>query len=143
MAKDFFTLEQQKQIVEAIVSAELNTSGEIRLHLTNNCWGDPKKEAIRLFKRLKMDQTELRNGVLFFLAVKNKKFAIVGDKGINEAVPDDFWDSIRDKMKSHFVQGEFDLGICEGILAVGDKLKSYFPYASDDENELSNEISFD
>ena len=142
MSKDFFSEDEQKRIVSAIAEAELNTSGEIRVHLANRCWSDPKKEAIRVFKRLNMDQTELRNGVLIFLAVNNKKFAIVGDQGINDAVPNDFWDSVRDLIIGHFKMGNFEQGLSEGIVLVGEKLKEFFPYQDDDENELSNEISF-
>jgi uncharacterized membrane protein len=141
-AKTFFNKEQQKNIVDAISSAELNTSGEIRLHIVDACAQDPMQEAIHVFESLGMTKTELRNGVLIFLAVKDKKFAIVGDKGINEVVPSDFWDSIRDTMISNFKNHDFEKGIVAGITAVGEKLKQHFPYSQDDENELSNEISF-
>ncbi|MFN5418145.1 MAG: TPM domain-containing protein [Flavobacteriia bacterium] len=142
-SKSFFSNKQQQQIVAAIAHAEKNTSGEIRLHLVNSCKTDPKQEAIFVFEKLGMTATELRNGVLIYLAVKDKKFAIIGDKGINEVVPTDFWDSIRDKMIEEFKKGDYLSGISKGIHAVGDKLKTHFPYADDDTNELSNEISFE
>lgn len=142
-SKSFFNNKQQQQIVAAIAHAEKNTSGEIRLHLVNSCKTDPKQEAIAVFEKLGMTATELRNGVLIYLAVKDKKFAIIGDKGINEVVPADFWDSIRDKMIEEFKNGGYLAGIAKGIHAVGDKLKTHFPFAADDTNELSNEISFE
>ncbi|TNE54530.1 MAG: TPM domain-containing protein [Bacteroidetes bacterium] len=142
MAKDFFSEEQQEQLVAAIKEAELNTSGEIRLHLSARCSSDPKDQAIRIFERLKMHQTEQRNGVLIFMAVEDKKFAIIGDRGINEKVPSNFWDSIRDVMQEHFKSGNFIDGLTEGIKTVGGKLKTYFPYQTDDVNELSDDISF-
>lgn len=142
-SKSFFSNKQQQHIVAAIAHAEKNTSGEIRLHLVNSCKTDPKQEAISVFEKLGMTATELRNGVLIYLAVKDKKFAIIGDKGINEVVPTDFWDSIRDKMIEEFKKGDYLSGISKGIHAVGDKLKTHFPYAEDDTNELSNEISFE
>jgi uncharacterized membrane protein len=89
-----------------------------------------------------MTKTEQRNGVLIFMAVRDKKFAILGDKGINDIVPSDFWDSVRDEMISFFKKHEFEQGIIAGITAVDQKLKAHFPYSKDDENELSNEISF-
>ncbi len=141
--KKFFTEEQKTKIVEAISEAESNTSGEIRLHLLSHCKNDPKEESVAVFSKLKMHQTEQRNGVLILLAVEDRKFAIIGDKGINELVPDDFWDSIRDKMIFHFKQNQFDVGIISGILAVGEKLKHFFPLKQNDVNELSNEISYD
>lgn len=142
-ATDFFTENQQQNIVDAISSAELNTSGEIRLHLLDSCKKDPKDEAIIVFEKLGMTKTELRNGVLIYLAVADKKFAIIGDKGINEVVEATFWDSIRDEMIKHFKNNDFENGLINGILQVGEKLKKHFPYASNDENELSNDISFE
>ena len=122
-AKNFFNSDQQNKIVQAISLAELNTSGEIRLHLNDKCDKDPKLEAIKVFEQLKMHQTEQRNGVLIYLAVSDKKFAIIGDKGINELVPEDFWDSIRDVMLTHFKMQQFDLGLIKGNEQVGEKLK--------------------
>ncbi len=142
-AKNFFTESQQQEIVASIVAAEQNTSGEIRLHLVDNCAGDPKQEAISVFEKLGMTATEKRNGVLIFLAVQDKKFAIVGDKGIDEAVPADFWDSIRDEILSHFRKEDYVNGLKEGISHVGEKLKAHFPYHEADQNELSNDISFE
>lgn len=141
-AKNFFNLQQQKNIVDAISSAELNTSGEIRLHLVDTTKNDVYQEAISVFESLEMTKTEQRNGVLIFLAVRDKKFAILGDKGINDIVPANFWDSVRDEMIMFFKKQDFEQGIIAGITAVGEKLKAHFPYSKDDENELSNEISF-
>jgi uncharacterized membrane protein len=141
-AKNFFNLQQQKNIVDAISSAELNTSGEIRLHLVDTTKNDVYQEAISVFESLEMTKTEQRNGVLIFMAVRDKKFAILGDKGINDIVPVNFWDSVRDEMIMFFKKQDFEQGIIAGITAVGEKLKAHFPYSKDDENELSNEISF-
>lgn len=142
-AKKFFTEEEQQTIVKAIAAAELNTSGEIRVHLDNKCKGDVLDVAADRFKKLKMHETALRNGVLFYLAVDDHKFAILGDKGINETVPEGFWDSVRDKVLSNFKQKQFAQGLCKGIEMAGEKLKSHFPYQSDDSNELSDELSFE
>jgi uncharacterized membrane protein len=139
--KKFFTKEQQKSIVDAIKKAEKETSGEIRVHLESKCKGDVAERAVAIFKKLKMHQTELRNGVIIYLAVEDRKFAIFGDVGINAKVPDNFWEDVKEIMKNHFVKAEFTEGIVEGIAMVGQKLKEYFPYQDDDVNELSDDIS--
>ena len=140
--KDFFTEEQQSAIVQAIADAENATSGEIRVHLESSCKGDVLDSAVYIFKKLKMHKTALRNGVLIYLAVDDRKFAILGDAGINTRVPEDFWDQIKETMVSHFATGDFTTGLTKGILMVGDKLKAHYPIKSNDINELSNEISF-
>lgn len=141
-AKNFFSKEQQQSIQSAIAAAELNTSGEIRVHIDDKCKGDVLAQAAIVFSDLKMDKTKLRNGVLFYLAVSDQLFAIIGDKGINEKVPADFWDTIRDTMLAHFKQQQFTEGLNKGIAMAGEKLKAHFPLEADDKNELSNEVTF-
>lgn len=142
MAKDQFTQRQQEAIQLAIAQAELNTSGEIRVHVEKKCKEDPVKRAIAVFEKLGMHKTEQRNGVLIYVAMDDHKLAIVGDKGINEIVPDHFWDDERDLMTSYFRQGQFTEGLVKGIAKVGEQMKSAFPYLEGDNNELSNDISF-
>jgi uncharacterized membrane protein len=141
-AKDFFNLQQQEEIKQAIVQAELETSGEIRVHIENTCKEDVLDRAAYVFRKLKMNRTELRNGVLIYLAVKNRKFAIIGDLGINHVVPENFWDEIKEKMLAHFLKGEFTEGLCYAIKTAGDQLKTFFPRKTDDTNELPDDISF-
>jgi uncharacterized membrane protein len=141
-AKDFFSEEQKQRIRKAIEEAENNTSGEIRVHMENTCKGEALDAAADIFKSLKMHETALRNGVLIYLAVKDHKFAILGDKGINEKVPADFWESTRDAMLTEFKAGRFTEGLCTGILQAGEKLKTHFPRNSDDVNELSDDVTF-
>jgi uncharacterized membrane protein len=142
-ARDFFNSEQQEDIKMAIKHAELDTSGEIRVHIEHNCSGDVMDRAAYIFSKLGMQRTSLRNGVLFYLAVQNRRFAILGDAGINSRVPENFWDDIKVKMLHHFRQNEFAEGLCEGIKEAGEQLKVHFPYQLNDTNELSDEISFD
>ena len=142
MTENFFSTEQKELIVSSIKQAELDTSGEIRVHLESNCKGEVLDRASAVFALLKMHETELRNGVLFYFAIEDRKFAILGDKGINAKVPEDFWNKIQEMMTSHFSQGEFTEGLVNGIVESGVQLKKYFPYQSDDVNELDNEISF-
>lgn len=140
-AKDFLTRDELNKIVESIEKAELETSGEIRFHMESRCKGDPLKRAIQVFKNLKMHKTELRNGTLIYLATEDKKFAIVGDKGINDKVPENFWEDVKEEMANNFKKKEFETGISRAILKVGEKLKEYFPHQSNDINELSDEVS--
>jgi len=138
----FLSKEDEQRIVDAIREAETNTSGEIRVHLQPRCKGDPMEEAKRIFERLKMTQTEQRNGVLFFVAHRDKQLAVLGDKGIDEATPPDFWNAIVEQVTNRFREGQVADGLREGILAAGKALQTYFPYQSDDVNELNDEISY-
>ncbi len=138
----FFTPEQKKQITDAIRDAELNTSGEIRLHVEKNCRIDVLDRAAYIFRKLKMHKTEKRNGVLFYLALNDRKFAILGDADINAVTPDNFWDDIKEEVLSHFSENHYADGLARGIRMAGKALQEKFPYQSDDVNELSNEISF-
>lgn len=140
--KDFFSKEEREDILLAIKGAELDTSGEIRVHVEAKCKGDAKEKAAYLFKKLEMHKTELRNGVLFYLALQNRKFAILGDVGINRVVPENFWDDIRDRMLNHFRENHFADGLIEGITLAGQQLKKHFPYKKNDENELPDDISY-
>jgi len=140
--RNFFTTQEKEDITIAIKNAELDTSGEIRVHIENTCKGEVKDQAAYFFEKLEMHKTEQRNGVLFYLAVKNRKFAILGDIGINHVVEDNFWDDIRDHMLNHFRENNFVDGLVEGISMAGQQLKKHFPYQTDDVNELSDEISF-
>ena len=141
--RKFFTLEQQNAIEQAIEDAEKLTSGEIRLHIDKECKGDPIDCAIEIFKKLEMDKTELRNGVLFYLSIDDRKFAIIGDKGINEKVSKDFWDNIHKTSITYFQQQKFTEGLTFSIFKAGRQLAKYFPIQSNDTNELTNKISFE
>jgi len=142
IAKNLFGKEEKVAIKKAILNAEMDTSGEIRVHLEGICEGEVLDRAAYIFKKLKMDKTDMRNGVLFYLAVESKKFAIIGDTGINTTVPENFWNDIKDKMTVHFKEERFTQGLIEGIEMAGEKLKKHFPRHLDDINELSDEISF-
>ena len=139
--EDFLTKAEEQEIVSAIGIAEKNTSGEIRVHIEKETSIAPLDRAIEVFRNLKMDNTQESNGVIIYVAVKSKHFAIYGDKGINEKVPADFWDTTKDTIISHFKNGNFKQGLIDGILKAGEQLQKYFPYAEGDTDELSNEIS--
>lgn len=139
--EDFLTKEEEQAIVETIRVAEKNTSGEIRVHIEKTTSMDAYERAMEVFHLLKMDETELKNGVLIYLAVADKTFVICGDDGLNKLVSNDFWDCTRDIMVSHFKKGDYKQGLIDGILNAGEQLKKHFPWQEGDTNELSNEIS--
>ncbi len=139
--EDFLTAEEEQKIVEAIRDAEIATSGEIRVHLERDLKEDCMEHAKEIFHLLKMDETQDKNGVLFYVAVNAHQFAIIGDEGIDHAVPDDFWLSVKDTVTKEFSMGNYAGGLIMGILEAGKKLQKYFPYKKEDKNELSDGIS--
>jgi uncharacterized membrane protein len=141
-ASSFFTAEQLDQIRDAVKKAESETSGEIRVHIEKRVSGDVLDRAAWIFNKIGMQKTEARNGVLFYLAFKNHKFAIIGDSGIHAKVPEGFWDQVKDIMEADFRENRFTEGLIKGILMAGDKLQEHFPHKSDDVNELPDDVSF-
>lgn len=141
-SKQFLSESEQELVTQAIKSAEKNTSGEIMVHIDDKCSEEVLDRAAYWFEVLEMHKTELRNGVLFYLAYEDRQFAILGDAGINQKVPVGFWDEIRDTIISHFKKGEYAQGLATGIEMAGKQLGDHFPYQTNDKNELSDEISF-
>jgi uncharacterized membrane protein len=139
--EDFLSKAEEQEIVQAIVEAEKNTSGEIRIHIEEHSEKPPLDRAQEVFFKLKMNETKDRNGVLFYVGVADHSFVILGDEGINKRVETDFWDCTKDLVISNFKEKNYKKGLVEGILRAGERLKTYFPFQSGDENELSNEIS--
>jgi uncharacterized membrane protein len=141
-ASAFFSKEEKDNILAAIMEAENETSGEIRVHLETSSSGNVLDRAAWIFKKIGMHKTEDRNGVLFYLSVNDRKFAVIGDKGINDKVDENFWDKTISILRDHFTSGKYAEGLIEGILMAGTQLKTYFPHRKDDVNELPDEISF-
>ncbi len=141
-AADFFTQQEKEDIKLAIKNAELDTSGEIRVHIENVCSGEVLDRAAYIFDKLGMINTQEHNGVLFYLAIRNRKFAVIGDSEINKNVPEDFWNRLKMNMLAHFRENRFSQGLCEAIEETGAYLKKYFSHQQNDVNELSDEISF-
>ncbi len=139
---NFFSKTEKDEIMAAIREAEKDTSGEIRVHIEKKCEGDLLDRAAFIFAKLDMHKTSLRNGVLFYFATADRKFAILGDKGINAVVPDNFWQCISDHLTELFKNKQFTKGLCDGIKMAGKQLAEKFPYQENDKNELSDEISF-
>ena len=142
MSKESFLNEfDEQQIVEAIRNAEQNTSGEIRVHIEK--WNEkpPLERAQEVFYLLNMQQTSLQNGILIYIASESKKMAIIGDKGIHAFVGDDFWNAEKNLLIQYFKQEKYADGIAVVVEHVGTKLKEFFPFQTDDKDELTNEIS--
>jgi len=137
-----FSEQQQKLISEAVESAERFTSGEIRICVEKNCSEPVLDRAANYFKKLGMDKTAKRNGVLIYVATGDHQFAIIGDSGINSLVDHDFWDGTKEVMLDHFKNDDLTGGIIAGIKLAGEQLQSYFPYHDSDVDELPNDISF-
>lgn len=139
--RSFFKAREKEAILNVIGEAEKNTSGEIRVHVESLSGPDPVARAEAVFKALGMANTDLHNGVLIYLAVKDRTFAIIGDEGIDRAVPPNFWDETKVKMEELFRAGQFKEGVCLGIRLAGENLTRYFPCMADDVNELPDTIS--
>lgn len=137
-----FSEKEQELISNAVESAERFTSGEIRICVEKTCSEPVLDRAANYFKKLGMDKTAQRNGVLIYIATEDHQFAIIGDAGINKLVPHDFWDTTKDTILAYFKEGDLAAGIVAGIKIAGEQLKTYFPYLDGDVNELPNEVSF-
>ncbi len=140
--EDFLSAKEEEEVVEAIRMAEKATSGEIRVHIEKSHGElDIFDRAMEVFHLLKMDNTKQENGVLIYVAIDDRNFVIYGDKGINEVVPDDFWESTKDAIVAQFKAGNYKQGLIDGILKAGEQLNKHFPWSEDNTNELSNTIS--
>lgn len=137
-----FTEEEQQRIQKAVATAEKNTSGEIRVCIEKTCSDEALDRAAKYFAQLEMHKTKLRNGVIIYVATVDRKFAIIGDVGINQLVHADFWDTAKEEMLNHFKYGNLVDGIVTGVTKAGEQLKKYFPHLLDDQNELPDDIAF-
>ena len=139
--EDFLSTADEQEIVQAILNAEKKTSGEIRVHIESHTRLDHFQRAKEVFHLLKMDNTKEENGVIIYVAVTDRKFAIYGDSGIDKVVPDNFWNTTKDTIEAHFKKGNYKDGIINGVLMAGKELATYFPWQHGNTNELSDEVS--
>ena len=140
-AEEFLTREERAQVARGIGEAEQRTSGEIRVHLEDHIEEDVLDHAVYIFEALGMQHTRERNGVLIYVSVSDRLVAVIGDKGINDRVPEGYWDRAVGVMKLHFAAGRHAEGLCEAVHMVASQLSTYFPVRGDDRDELSNEVS--
>ena len=141
-AKSFFSAQEQQLIMDAIQTAESKTSGEIRVHIENFCFGSEVMRAQKVFTKLKMHLTNERNGVLIYIAVSHKKIAIIGDEGIHKKLGDEYWENLVKNLISNFQKNKKGEGLAESIIECGKQLGNFFPRRAGDKDELSNSISF-
>ena len=141
--EEFLEQREKEMIDVAIAAAEKGTSAEIKLVLVEHSWGSPEEKAANLFIKNNLHKTEERNCVMIMLVLTNREFVIFGDVGIDRKVGQEFWDSTRDLMVSYFKNDEFGKGLAEGIKNIGEKLQEFFPYQSDDKDEVSNEVAYE
>ena len=141
-ARNFFDQREQQMLIEAITQAELKTSGEIRLHIENFCFGNEIKRAGVVFAKLNMHQTKERNGVLIYIATLSRKIAVVGDEGIHQKLGNEFWQKVVNKLITKFKENKKADALADCIIECGEQLGKFFPRSSDDTNELSNTISY-
>lgn len=137
----FLKPDEEAAVVNAIREAEKNTSGEIRVHIESHTDTPHFEKAIAVFESLKMHETQQRNGVLIYIAASDHQFVVLGDAGINQVVPDNFWESTREIIAAEFRKGRFKEGLVKGITQAGEQLKKHFPYNADDKNELPDTLS--
>jgi uncharacterized membrane protein len=137
-----FNEDEQLRIRKGIEDAERNTSGQIRVCIEKKCGENPLDRAAKYFHQLDMHKTKLRNGVLIYVATVDRKFAIIGDRGLNKLVPENFWDDVKEDMLNHFRFGDIVEGIVTGLKLAGEHLQKYFPHEADGKNELPDDIAF-
>ena len=140
-AEDFLSETDRQRVSAAIRAAEMRTSGEIRVHLEDHIEDDVLDHAAFVFEELDMHKTKDRNGVLIYVSVSDRKVAVIGDKGINERVPENFWNDVLAVLRAHFAAGSSADGLCEVVAMVGEKLLAFHPHQRDDRDELSNDVS--
>lgn len=140
--EDFLDEAGRRRVAEAIGEAEERTSGEIRVHIEEHIEEDVLDHAAYVFEELGMHHTRERNGILIYVSVADRLVAVIGDKGINDRVPGDYWNGVVGLLKLHFAAGRHAEGLCEAVHQVAAKLQQFFPRRSDDRDELSNEVSF-
>lgn len=140
---NYFSEAEKQLIVQAIEQAEHRTNGEVRIYIESHCNADPVQRAKQVFEELTMQQTAARNGVLVYLAMKDRKLAVYGDEGIHAKVGESFWNAEVTKILAHFDQQNYTSGIVSMIQAIGEALAEHFPYnAKTDSNELPDDIVF-
>lgn len=143
-AKHFLTEAEKNSIVAAIRKAELHSSGEIRVHIDDRCDNDAYDRAVKVFQHLDMDKKIFRNAVLIYIAVKDRKFSVIGDEALHEKVGKDFWKNITEQLHNDFQMNNIGTGICNAIDTIGVALLKYFPAIDElDRNELPDDISYE
>jgi uncharacterized membrane protein len=141
--RTFLLREERERVSQAIRDAEMRSSGEVVVHVTERAQHMPTVEARKVFESIGMTRTRDRNGVLFFVSVRDHKLAVIGDKGIHDRVAPEFWPDVIHHVEAQFADGRFGDGLAEGIAMVAAELARHFPRRADDVNELPDALSTD
>ena len=139
--RTFLSRGEREVVTRAIRDAEANTSGEVVVHLAERAHREPTDDARAAFEKIGLAKTRERNGVLFFVSTRDKKLAVIGDKGIHEHVTPEFWTDVVKHVEARFGEGRFGDGLAEGIALAGTELARHFPRRADDVNELPDSVS--
>jgi uncharacterized membrane protein len=139
-SQTFLSSQERDQIVAAIHEAEEKSPGEIKVYFERHCKIDVLDRAVQVFAKLKLNETKLQTGILIYVAYADKMFAILGDKGINEVVPANFWDETKTIMENDFKEGRFGDGLVKGIKLSGEALRKYYKPMDENKNEISDDI---
>jgi uncharacterized membrane protein len=138
---EFLSEADLESLASAVRQAEAKTSAEIRVHLDHTSNEDALPRAIRIFERLGMHRTALRNGVLIYISVQDHKLAVIGDAGIHERVGEAYWRGLVDAVRERMRQQRSREGLIHAITELGSTLGRHFPRRPDDRNELSDDVS--
>lgn len=143
-SSSFFSEEEKQTITSAIQQAERKTSGEVRVYIESKCsYVNAIDRAVEIFGKLNMHQTQQRNAVLVYVAVKDRQLAVFGDEGIHQKVGDEFWNNAVKQMIQHFNKSNYAAGVAAIVIAIGEALQQHFPYdEKTDINELPDDIVF-
>ena len=144
----FISDDEMLRISNRIKEVEKTTAGEICVAVKEHLHFLQRNKPIHAlaekeFVRLGVNKTRDKTGILIFVLLPRRQFFIMADTGINEKVPENTWDAIKDEMQKMFLAGEFSKGIIHGVQRVGNILSEHFPVKPDDMDEISNEIIID
>jgi len=139
-ANQFIATIEDQQVIQAIQFAEAQTSGELRVFVTDKIIEDPIAEAWKTFERLNMRDTAQRNAVLIFVGPKARKFAIVADEGIHHFCKEAFWNQLAHQLSEGFKAGDYTSSLVRLIEEIGRALAAHFPRLGSDVNELPDKV---
>jgi uncharacterized membrane protein len=139
--REFASGTDLEAVKQAITEAEASTSAEIKVHLDKTCPGDPIARATAVFEKLGMHRTAARHGVLVYVAILDRKLAVIGDQGIHERVGEAYWQRLVADVLAHFREERPRDGLLHAVGELGAALGQHFPRSPDDQNELRDEVS--
>lgn len=141
MNSQYISLEEKRLILKSVMEAEKQTSVEFQVHIDKSCKGDVIEKASAVFNFIHLNKTKTKKWLLFYLSLEDQKYAIIGDKEMNEMIPENFWDLVENHMQNKINEGNLTACLSEGIKMAGDQIRNFIPKQINDINELPDEIS--